>query len=237
MNLCSNCGSGNGIYTWPTCKCEEYCVSCKYDLYRSQSQNHWKCWGGGWNKNNGNPIPQPLILPETSPLTPPLISPIGYKFVKYDLKSIHGNEKPWRLFKKFYLDNKKPIKLCSYGYHSSDSPYAAYTYVSEDIILKVERLGEIIPEERSGYQHKVVSRGLRPLAIAWVGDITSSWNDRVITETQFNEFIVKRLNRFTYTKGHGFYDLKRYAESLIRKPQAISSVIQELDRFTKVKRA
>ena len=100
--------------------------------------------------------------------------------------------------------------------------------------MKVERLGDMI--EDKGSNQKVVSRGLRPLAILWVGDIVSLYQDMVITSVQFDAIILKRLHAYTYNKGDGFRNLKDYANRLINKPKAIESIVKELDRFTKVKR-
>jgi hypothetical protein len=222
----------------------EFCAVCRYNEYYNQTERLGIKEWIGWNMANG-PIPDDLaayflskgILVEKiekPEIVVPTISTIGYKFIDYNLKSLHGNDKPWKLYNKFYLDNKKPLKPCHYGYHSSDKPYDAYSYVSTDVLMKVERLGDMI--EDKGSNQKVVSRGLRPLAILWVGDIVSLYQDMVITSVQFDAIILKRLHAYTYNKGDGFRNLKDYANRLINKPKAIESIVKELDRFTKVKR-
>ena len=221
----------------------EYCGVCKYKEYNDQKVKlAYKKWFG-WNPANG-PMPDycpgyvaSTIIPTPTPAVPPVpeIAKIGYKFVNSDLTSKSGNTKPWRLFKKVYLDNKKPLKLCEYGFHSSDTPYDAYTYVASDIILRVERLGEILEDKDTN--QKTVSRGLRPIAMVWVGDIVSIYIDCMITQAQFNQFIINRLDKYSYHKGNGFLDLKNYAFILNRKSSSHSNLVKELDRFTKVKRA
>lgn len=196
METCNRCIGHPGFYE--SHGAYEYCAVCRLADYNNQKVRYGLTSWTGWNIENG-PIPNELIIVSTELIKPsikPSISEIGYKFIDLDLKSYHGHRsrKPWKLGQARYV-SKEPLEMCSHGFHSSDTPSDAYSYVTGSrVVMRVTRLGEMY-EDKTNNQ-KVVSRGMRPLAIAWVGDLIKALQEihKIIDEGQFNLLVINRLN-------------------------------------------
>ena len=164
------------------------------------------------------------------------ISKIGYKFITENLLSYHGrrDRTPWKIGKVKYVSNKRPVVLCTHGFHSSDTPSDAFSYLPhEPIIMKVERLGQMSEDPKtSSTNGKVVSRGMKPLSMAWVADITYMYqiynkegNNKILSEEKFDELIIYRLNSFTVAQNYNW---------IVKKMVGITKVRDELARSMKL---
>ena len=180
---CRESNYGSGIRVIDECKCIEWC-RCKKDFWWTQPvrHDHVTCWKGGWNPLNTH-TPEVITKYNGIPI-------IGYKFVRSDLTSQSGNDhRPWALRRTRKLKGKAELRPCFWGYHSSNEPGEAYSYVHSNVVLKVKRLGDMVDNG-----DKVVSRGLKVIGISWVGDLVSVLDEQLITREQFSEAVKKRLS-------------------------------------------
>jgi len=80
----------------------------------------------------------------------------AYHFLQADMTAGSGDEKPWEIGEERTIKDKKSIKLCEYGYHSSPTLWDCLNYASGPIACLVE-ISKPIGTDETKDQRKAVS--------------------------------------------------------------------------------
>lgn len=66
----------------------------------------------------------------------------GYKWLTDDMRSVNGNESPWKIgvWKKIH----KPLEMCKTGFHASENPLYSLEFVYGDRFFVVEAQGTVL---------------------------------------------------------------------------------------------
>jgi hypothetical protein len=83
---------------------------------------------------------------------------ILYKFLKEGMKSAHGDT-TWKIGK---WKKETNIRICNSGFHASDNPYQAFSYIQGEILSIVEARGESnVVDDKSCWEEMRVIKAYR----------------------------------------------------------------------------